>query len=113
MVVKRKPHGKRRVGRPRKRRAPRQAGGQLGAIMPVLKFLGPLILGEVAKLGISSGLKRIRGKGVHGRGLKLSGAGHVRRLPQRRRVAGVRKARRRGPMHTLPFSNAQILKMIR
>lgn len=108
---------KRKVGRPRKPvmskrlraaaaivRRRRQAGGQLGALMPIVKFLGPLLLGEVAKLGIGAVSKKIRGKGLSpaGAGLKLAGAGH-----KRRRKPGPKKRRKRRsgrpPIRTLPF----------
>jgi len=90
---------KRKVGRPRKykrkyvkrrapvrRRAPAMSGGQLGALMPLVKFIAPLVLGEAAKFGISTGLRKLRGKGLTpagGRGLRLAGQGHKR--PYRRR----------------------------
>lgn len=97
MPPKKKPHGKRRVGRPRKRRAVRrrapQSGGQLGALLPLAKFVAPLVAGELAKFGIQKGLRKLAGKG-HGSGLRLAGAGRGRkRMPQKRRVTGVRKRR--------------------
>lgn len=100
---------KRKVGRPRKRKVPvrrrRQEGGQIGAIMPLLKFLGPLVLGEVAKFGISKALhgkkKKKRGRGLHvaGGGLRLAGQGHTR-VQRRGRKPG---PKRRPRNMILPF----------
>ncbi len=100
MTVKRKPGRPRKVGRPRKRRVRRRAnqpGGQLGALAPLAKIIGPLLLAEAAKVGISAISKKIRGKGAHGgrrgMGLKLAGQGHRRHGrkpgPKRRRIKNV------------------------
>jgi len=114
---------KRRVGRPRKRlatarrrvkrvkarRFTNQPGGQFGALLPIAKILGPILLGEAAKIGIGELTKSIkrkrrkgRGLGVAGSGLRLAGAGHRRRKP------GPKK-RRRPPSRIPPGFKFPIL----
>lgn len=82
-----------RVNKRRGRRPAPQAGGQLGALLPLVKFLGPLLLGEAAKFGIQTGIRKVRkrkkkrkGGGLHlaGTGLKLAGQGGGRRGPRRK-----------------------------
>ena len=87
--------------------AQRQAGkGLEQLILPLAKFIGPLILGEAAKFGIKAGIKKIRGRGLTpaGAGLKLAGQGKHRRIRRRkkmtqaqmnRKMAKVRSAIRR------------------
>ena len=74
----------------------RQSGeGIADLLKPLAKFLGPLILGEAAKFGISKGIKAVAGKkkkrgrgfAPAGAGLKLAGQGRKRKPRKRRHPA--------------------------
>lgn len=73
-----RPIRRKRVGRPRKRKAKPQAGGQLGILAGLL---GPIVAKEIGKRVIpalgkaaSGAFRRKRRRRQRGRGLKLAGA---------------------------------------
>ena len=105
------PRTKRKPTRVRRRRSA-QPGGQLSALLPLikpllrpaLKFIGPIIAGELLKSGIQRAVRPKKGKGLHvaGRGLKLAG----------QRGRGAHKLRPR-PRARLVFTPAMIKKLNR
>ncbi len=111
MPVNRRP--RRRVGRPRGHanvRRLNQPGGQFGLLGPILKVVAPLIVKEIAKFGIQTGLKKLTGKGMAGNGLRLAGQTRgrgpgvrARRKPMRRRAPARRRRKPANGAHILPF----------
>ena len=87
-----KPHGK--------RRKKKQVGGQLGALLPLLKFVGPVVAAEAIKFGVQTALRKTKKgkKRKKGKGLKVAGSG-LRLAGQRGKgLHGGRRVKRRGKM---------------